>query len=257
MDSFSVRAVRSAILALFVVVAGTAAGQQASPPSVVANSGMLARDLDLRANADKICWTRGEPVAVDWLAERDAGYRRGAFSRYHLSDLDDGWRWVRRDASRGPDLRSSEGTVRGLPYTDLEVHARGTVEGSALYSIDSELAVGQVRFAWAAPPTRLCMSDGLQLDATATVVAGEPGARQVGFVLPLTQEQRSAEGREVKACSPQASTGVDSEVGYLADTGRCERELFHLDPAGEWALWVKLPESFFVIYSYVPEGRRK
>ena len=217
---------------------------------------MLARDL-LGANADKICWTREEPVAVDWLAERDAGYRRGAFSRYHLSELDDGWHWVRRDASRGPDLRPSEGAVRGVPYTDLEVHARGVDEGWALFSIDSELANGQVRFAWTAPPPKICMSDGLRVSASAEVIAGKPGARQVGFVLPLTTEQRLMEGIDVKACSPQSTTGVDSEIDYLSDVGSCERELYHLDPTREWALWVRLPESFYVIYSYLPEGRRK
>jgi len=234
-----------------------AQGPGSAPPTVIADPGMLAKELDVYANADKFCWTRGDPVSVDWLAERDAGYRRGAFSRYHLSELDDGWRWVRRDASRGPDLRASTALVRGIPYTDLEVHARGKDDGWALYSIDSELAVGEVRFGWTAPPARICMSDGIRVSASAEVVAGDPGARQVGFVLPLSAEQRLAEGVEVKACSPQSTTGVDSEIGYLQDVGRCERELYHLDPTRGWAVWVKLPESFFVVYSYVPEGRRK
>jgi len=254
------RAAAVLVVATFAagLFAGTAAAQApGSPPSVVANPDMLARDLDMYANADKICWTREEPVTVDWLAERDAGYRRGAFSRYHLSELEDGWRWVRRDASSGPDLRPSERGVKGAPYTDMEVHARGADDGWALYSIDSELTTGQVRFSWTAPARRICMSDGLRVAAGAEVIAGEPGARQIGFVLPLTAEQRLAEGAKVKACSPQGSTGVDSEIDYMADAGRCERELYHLDPAREWAIWVKLPESFYVIYSYVPEGRKE
>lgn len=253
------RAIRVLILVVLAMVAGaaTAQGPGSAPPAVIANPDMLARDLELYANADKFCWTRGEPVSVDWLAERDAGYRRGAFSRYHLSELEDGWRWARRDASRGPDLRAADGAVRGVPNTDLEVHARGVDEGWALYTIDSELAVGQVRFEWTAPPQKICMSDGISVRASAEVVAGEPGARQVGFVLPLTTEQRLMDGAEVKACSPQSTTGVDSEVGYLSDEGRCERQLYHLDPTREWTFWVKLPESFYVIYSYVPEGRRE
>lgn len=247
------------VMTILVVVAGTAAAQGpgSTPPSVIANPGMLARDLDVYANADKICWTREAPVSVDWLAERDAGYRRGAFSRYHLSEIDDGWRWVRRDASRGPDLRASEGAVQGVPYTDLEVHARGVDDSWALYSIDSELSTGQVRFNWTPPPPRICMSEGIRISASAEVVAGAPGARQVGFVMPLTTEQLRVEGAEVKACSPQSTTGVDSETGYLSDVGHCVRELYHLEPTREWALWVKLPESFYVVYSYVPEGRRK
>jgi len=249
---------RALVVAALAAVAVPAAAQDpGGPPSVIADPGMLARDLDLYENADKICWTRAEPVSVDWLAERDAGYRRGAFSRYHLSELEDGWRWVRRDASRGPDLRPAEVTVRGVPYTDLEVHARGVDEGWAVYSIDSELASGRVRFAWTTPPEKICMSDGLRVSASAEVMEGEPGARQVGFVLPLTAEQRLAEGAEVKACSPQSSTGVDSEIDYLSDVGRCERELYHLDPTRGWALWVKLPESFYVVYSYVSEKRRQ
>jgi hypothetical protein len=79
----------------------------------------------------------------------------------------------------------------------------------------------------------------------------------VGFVLPLTAEQRGVEGVEVKACSPQSTTGVDSEANYLRDDGLCVRELYHLEPTREWALWLKLPESFYVVYSYVPEGPRK
>lgn len=249
---------RAVVVAILASVAGVAAAQApGGPPSVIANPGMLARDLDVYANADKICWTRAEPVSVDWLAERDAGFRRGAYSRYHLSELEDGWRWVRRDASRGPDLRAAKSAVRGVPYTDLEVHARGLDEGWALYSIDSELATGQVRFSWTTPPQKICMSDGLQVTARAEVVAGEPGARGVGFVLPLTMEQRLMEGAEVKACSPQSSTGVDSAIDFLSDVGRCQRELYHLDPAREWALWVKLPESFYIIYSYLPEGSRR
>ncbi len=256
MHLFVSRAAKALILG---TLAGTAAAQGpgSQPPSVIANPGMLARELDVYANADELCWTRGEPVSVDWLAERDAGYRRGAFSRYHLSELGDGWRWVRRDASRGPDLRASSGAVQGIPYTDLEVHARGVDEGWALYTIDSDLAVGQVRFAWTAPPAKICMSAGIRVSASAEVVAGEPGARQVGFVLPLTEEQRLVERADVKACSPQATTGVDSEIDFVSDSGRCERELYHLDPTRDWAIWVKLPESFYVIYSYVPEGREE
>lgn len=252
------RAARALVVALVAAFAGAAAAQNPLPtPPIVADSNMLARELELHANADRFCWTREEPLSVDWLAERDAGFRRGAYSRYHLSELEDGWRWVRRDASRGPDLRAAKSAVRGVPHTDLEVHARGLDEGWALYSIDSELATGQVRFSWTTPPRKICMSDGLQVTARAEVVAGEPGAQVVGFVLPLTMEQRLMEGAEVKACSPQSSTGVDSAIDFLSDVGRCQRKLYHLDPAREWALWVRLPESFYVSYSYVPEGRRK
>jgi hypothetical protein len=245
---------------VFAGLAGPADAQVdvASRPSVIANPDMLARELDRYENADKICWIRQEPVTVDWLAERDAGFRRGAYSRYHLSELPDGWRWVRRDAAYGPDLAAANLAVQGIPYTDLEVHA-GTEadEGWALLTVDSELSTGQVRFAWTVPPQRVCMADGLHMTAQAEVVAGTPGARQVGFVLPLTAEQRLEEGETVKACSPSSTTGVDSEIGFLSDSGQCARELYHLDPVGEWSLWVNLPESFLVVYPYWPEGRKR
>lgn len=227
-----------------------------APPSVIAHPDMLARELDVRANADRICWTREAPRAVDWLAERDPSYRRGEFSRYHLSELEDGWRWVRRDASYGPDLRSS-GAVEGVPYTDLEVHGLHEPTGWAVYEIDSELASGRARFEWTLPPASLCMADGLALEASAAILEGNPGARNVQFVLPLTAEQQQIEGPEVKACSPNATTGVDGEIEFRRDAGRCVRDLYHLDPASAWAVWVRLPESFFVIYNYVPNGAKK
>ncbi len=223
------------------------------PPTAGAGVSDLDREMDRRANAADICWAREQPVAVDWLAEQDSGFRRGAFARYHLSEIDDGWRWVRRDASYGPDLRATQ-AVQGVPYSELMVHGRGLESPWALLAVDSELANGQVRFGWTAPPAKICMADGLNIRATVEVVNGAPGAQQIVVALPLTQEQVLDEGEAVKACSPQSSTGVDSEINYMTDAGRCERELFHLDPRSEWSVWVHLPESFYVIYRYVPVG---
>jgi hypothetical protein len=245
------------VVAILAVPAAAAAAQSYDPLSATVDPGILDRELDVRANAVNICWTRDEPVTVDWLAGQDATYRKNAFSRYHLSELEDGWRWVRRDASRGPDIRAAANGVAGIPYSDLEVHARATEASWALLEVDSDLASGAVRFEWDAPPARICMADGLNVGATVEVTEGQPGAQQIVVILPLTQEQVRAEGPDVKACSPRSSTGIDSAVDYLSDEGRCVRELYHLDSRSEWAVWVNLPESFYVVYRYVPDQHKR
>ena len=248
---------RALAIILLIGIAGEVAAQgPGARPSIIANPDMLARELDVRGNADKICWQRQDPLTVDWLAERDAQYRRGTYARYHLAEIDDGWRWVRRDGGASPDLRTSDAAVKGVPYTELEVHT-GMDSGWAEFVVDSPINQGRVRFDWSLPPARICMADGLHLEATAEVIAGDPGAHNVFYVLPLDPEQRAAEGAEVKACSPQATTGIDSAVDYLTDAGACHRELYHLDASSEWSLWVRLPADFFVVYRYAPADREK
>ncbi|NKB90320.1 MAG: hypothetical protein GKS06_19105 [Acidobacteria bacterium] len=238
---------------LLVTLAFPATAQEYDPLRAGADPSVVAKEMDARNNASNICWRRGEPVTVDWLAEHDTAFRRGAYSRYHLSELEDGWKWVRRDGGAGPDLRP---TVEGVPYAELNVHARGTDDPFATLDVDSDLASGSVRFDWTAPPERLCMSDGLQLSAGATVEGGTPGARDVVIVLPLDAKQVAVQDAAVKACSPHSTTGVDTAVDLLQDSGRCERELFHLDPRAGWAVWVNLPESFYVVYQYEPDSRK-
>jgi hypothetical protein len=245
------------VVGILVVPAAAAAAQSYDPLAATVDPGTLDRELENRANAANLCWTRDAPVTVDWLAGQDAAYRQNAFSRYHLSEIEDGWHWVRRDASRGPDIRATANGVAGIPYAELEVHARGSGDSWALLEVDSELTAGIVRFEWDAPPEKLCMADGLHLGATVDVLEGQPGAQQIVVVLPLTQDQVRAEGPDVKACSPRSSTGIDSEVDYLSDAGRCVRELYHLDPLAEWSVWVNLPESFYVVYRYVPVRHKR
>lgn len=245
------------VVMLTVAALGAAAPAAAQEiPQVIAHPEMLERELDRFENADKICWKRGEPRSVDWLAQRDAGYR-ALLSRYGFQETDDGWRWYRGDLSRGSELRPVEGEVRGETAVDLEVHhGHASGEPWATLAIAGPLKEGGVRFDWTLPPERVCMSEGLALTARVAVTDGEPGAHKIMFVMPLDQEQMALEGPEVKACSPNASTSVDSEIDFDEDHGVCERQIYHLQPMAAWDLWVSLPESFYVVYPYEPDLER-
>ncbi len=236
-------------------MAGEAAAQEI--PTIVANPEMLGSDLDRFENADKICWKRGEPRSVDWLAQRDAGYR-AVFRRYGFQETDDGWRWFRGDRNPGTELRPVDAaSVKGETALDLEVH-HGHADGApwATLAIAGPLRNGSVRFDWTLPPERICMSEVLELEARVAVAEGEPGAHKIMFVLPLDEEQMAAEGAEVKACSPSESTAIDSEIDLYEDVGACERTIYQLRPFAPWDLWVSLPESFYVVYPYEPDVRR-
>lgn len=246
---------------LFGAVAGVAQAQGAGPPSVLASPDSLERDLAAYANpnADKICWLRGEAMTVDWVASRDSGFRRDIFSRYSLEQIDGGWRWYRRDGADGNNLRATTpARPEGLTESEIEVHhGVGGARGDATFTVSGPLTRGEIRFDWTLPPERVCMSDGLTLEATVDVSDGDPGSQGIVFVVPLSQEQRDVQGVEVKACSPRNSTAVDSALGINHDVGGCRRELHHLQEASEWAVWVSLPESFYVVYPYSPDRRER
>lgn len=245
-------------LLLWPAAAG-AQGPGSTPPSVVAHPDMLERELAARVDADKICWRLGEPRTVDWVARQDPVYRREVFGRYLLESIEGGWLWLLDDGSRGGDLRPApEERVKGLRLTHLEVHhGYGGAAGWAEETIDGPLTRGRLRFEWTVPPERLCMADGLSLSARVEVLEGEPGAEKILFVLPLTREQMRREGPDVKACSPSASTAVDSQLGILRDEGRCHRSLAHLQEGAVWSIWLSLPESFWIVYPYEPLERQK
>ncbi len=229
------------------------------PPGIVTEGVDLAEEARRRANAADLYWRRGDPQAVEWMADRDPGYRRDILSRYHFGQTEDGWSWVRRDAVRGNDVRSTQaGVVKGIPYTSLNVHASSETDAWAQFTIESALSTGQARFDWTAPPERICMADGLRLRASAEVVGGDPGNQRIFYVLPLTAAQSSESSEDVKACSPAAMTEVDATAGIDADAGQCRRELFHLDSTAPWTILLSLPESFYVVYSYQPDdGKRR
>ncbi len=225
------------------------------PPGIVTEGVDLEEEeARRRANAAGICWRRAGPQAVEWMAERDPGYRRDVLDRYHFAQTGDGWSWVRRDAVRGNNVRATQaGAVEGIPYTSLSVHASAESDAWAQFTIESALTTGQARFEWIAPPERICMADGLRLQASAEVVGGDPGNQRIFYVLPLTEAQVSESSDDVKACSPATMTQVDAAAGISVDTGRCHRELFHLDSAAPLTILLSLPESFYVVYSYDPD----
>lgn len=227
--------------------------------SVVADPDMLNREINAHVNADKICWMRGEPVATDWVARRDPGYRRDVFSRYFLEETKGGWRWFRRDGSQGNSIRArSLAEVEGLTESELEAH-HGEADGSgwAEFSVQGPLANGKIRFEWTVPPERICMADGLRLDVLAEVLEGNPGSQGIVFIVPLSKDQMGIQGRDVKACSPGSLTAVDSETGITRDEGVCKRPLDHMSPDSKWSIWVSLPESFYVVYPYEPDAVRR
>lgn len=232
---------------------GAAQAQERLP--VIPDFDMLNREINARLNADKICWTQAEPVAADWVARQDPGYRRDVFSRYFLEEIKDGWRWFRRDGSQGNSIRAtSSAQVEGLTESELEAHhGKRDRTGWAQFSVQGPLSNGKIRFEWTVPPERICMADGLRLEAVAEVVEGNPGSQGMVFIVPLSKDQMRIQGREVKACSPGSSTAVDSEIGITRDEGTCKRPLDHMSPDAKWSIWVSLPESFYVVYPYEPD----
>ena len=256
--AMSHRFVHVAALMVVSAVAGLGHAQEAGKPVIPASeldgNEVLANHI---ADPSSICWELADPAASDWLAQRDAGYRQGIFERYVLDETENGWRWLRRDGSGTRDLRPAAGGVAGVPYTELEVHAR-TEEPWARLTVESALRTGRARFTWTAPPERLCMADGLRLEATAEVLDGEPGAQQLFYMLPLTPEQQQDDSDDVRACRRGSTTGIDSDFDVMRDEARCRRDLYHLVPGAPWTLMLSLPESFYVIYTYEPDaGKRR
>jgi len=243
--------------ALVVLLAMSAPvfAQAPARPSVVADPNALARDVNAHLKADEICWIRSEALTVDWVAAQDPGYRRDIFSHYVLVEMEDGWRWYRRDGSEGRSVHAAETTeVEGLTDYVLEAHpGEGQGRGNARLAVQGPLSSGEIAFDWSVPPERICMADGLHLDAAVQVAQGDPGSARIVFVVPLSREQMQAEGPEVKACSPTASTAVDSEIGFDRDRGTCERPLSQLEQGSSWSIWVGLPQSFFIVYPYAPQ----
>ncbi|MFW6198500.1 MAG: hypothetical protein ACOC5E_01620 [Acidobacteriota bacterium] len=238
------------LLAALLLAAVCPALAQNPIPRVPPDRDERPRHLPLRPH----CWERGPARATDWVAERNAEYRRGVFARYTLEPLDSGWRWYRRQLVEARNLRPSR-SIEGLVDSELVVRVPPEgAEGRASYRVDDSLHAGTVELEWSEPPELLCAHQRLDLRVGAHIVDGDPGEHRVGMVLPLSDEQRVESGSHVRACSPGDVVGVDSVTGIREDEGRCRRFLDHLPPGSSWSLMVTLPESFFVVYRYRPEG---
>lgn len=242
------------LAATILVPAPAALAQGPGAQSIVADPDGMNRELDAAA-ARKICWERGKARGADGVAEVDPAYRREVMGRYLMEETESGWRWLPAALAGRTDVRSSssaEGYTDRVLVVDLEDPARGR----ARLRVDGPLSRGEVELEWSVPPERVCLVDELDLEAGARVVEGSPGSYGIVFILPLTPDLLEARGEDVKACSPGSETLVDSEAGPTEDAGRCRRPLLHLRPGSRWAVWVGLPESFYVVYPYEPRNGR-
>lgn len=251
----SYRSVLLLITVLAVPAQGVLAQGPAGARSVIADPDGLNKAVVDLATARRTCWERGEPRAADYVAEQDPAYGRTVMARYLMEETDNGWRWLPADLVTRTDVRAT-GSAEG--YTDrvLEVDLADGHRGRARLRVDGPLSAGEVAFDWSVPPKRLCLADELDLDVHAEA-SGTPGSHGVFFILPLTREQMQVSGADVEACSPGQQTLVDPEIGLQDDDGRCVRPLTQLPVGDAWALWVSLPESFYVVYPYEPKHRKR
>lgn len=223
--------------------------QEGGPGSIGATDGDRVMDARDRRMLSRICWQRSEPLGAEWMAEQNAAYRAEVFARYLLERTESGWRWLPSRSVGSNDLRA---TPEG--YTDrlLEVFAGDGDRGRAELAVAGPLHTGTARFEWTTPPDRICMLEELDLRMWASVADGDPGTYGAAFLMPMSEEMLAVEGPEVTACSPRVKLELDGEAGLTEVEGACRRTLLHLQEGAGWALWVSLPESFYVVYPYAP-----